>query len=870
MQARRQRTPPKGRVITFYSYKGGTGRSMAVANVAWLLAMSGERVLVVDWDLEAPGIHRYFHPLLEDKELLQTEGLLDFVEKLSTRAAMSSGPLNADEVDVIEYVTMLKWPANFPVSWEKFGERAAIDLLVAGRQGPLYGKRLNAFNWVDFYVKLGGRRLLSLARQQMRSLYDYVLIDSRTGVSDTSGICTVEMPDSLVVCFTLNDQSIIGASGVAHDVMNQREAYLAPTSAPTDSPQTSSAPTVPEVPFRVFPVPTRVEIGGEQAKLQIALALARKKFFPFVEYLSRDARSKYWGSVQLSYFPFYAFEEIPAVFGDPVHQQISLLTSIRQIARALTGNESLDLVPLADEDEEAERLRKEALGWYLRKPDSGVLDPVEMAQSTYDQSDSASQQLIRRVMLRLVQVGGSAPGLVTVEMGDLGKALEPMARRLADAGILQISGNSLFIADRKIIERWDRLSQWTKEDEALLIWRQALTVSARSWLQSGKDSSALLRGKLLFEAVDWAEKRPDELNEHELDFIATSKKGKGREASLVTWLLSGSHASLAVRLVSILLVISITMVIGLKASLVWSWLSDPVERLWAPAGEHWTVQSSGTTYDLYSVFGTRDGKRLWAVGESGTIMESGDGQHWDAQTSGTTNNLMSIIGTSDGKRLWAVGMSGTILESGDGQRWNAQTSGTTNDLYSVFLTGDGKRLWAVSKMGDILESGNGEDWTKTRIVNPNELWSVFGTSDGKRLWVVGQGGVILKSDGGQLWATQASGTANSLTSVFGTSNGQRLWAVGYLGTILKSDDGQHWAARTNGVPTLYSIFGTSDGKRLWAVGESGTIMESGDGEGWTQRNSGTTTMLRSVFGTSDGKRLWAVGFGGTILESHGR
>src|SRR5258706_15890618 len=99
MRMKRPATAPKGRVITFYSYKGGTGRSMALANVAWMLAMSGERVLVVDWDLEAPGIHRYFHPMLEDEELLETEGLLDFVEKLAMRAAMSSNPLSEAEVD---------------------------------------------------------------------------------------------------------------------------------------------------------------------------------------------------------------------------------------------------------------------------------------------------------------------------------------------------------------------------------------------------------------------------------------------------------------------------------------------------------------------------------------------------------------------------------------------------------------------------------------------------------------------------------------------------------------------------------------------------------------------------------------------------
>src|SRR5512134_20337 len=53
-------TKKPGLVYTFYSYKGGVGRSMALANVAALLAKWGRRVLVVDWDLEAPGLERYF------------------------------------------------------------------------------------------------------------------------------------------------------------------------------------------------------------------------------------------------------------------------------------------------------------------------------------------------------------------------------------------------------------------------------------------------------------------------------------------------------------------------------------------------------------------------------------------------------------------------------------------------------------------------------------------------------------------------------------------------------------------------------------------------------------------------------------------
>ena len=49
-----------GEVVTFYSYKGGVGRSLALANVAVLLAKWGYRTLVIDWDLESPSLEQCF------------------------------------------------------------------------------------------------------------------------------------------------------------------------------------------------------------------------------------------------------------------------------------------------------------------------------------------------------------------------------------------------------------------------------------------------------------------------------------------------------------------------------------------------------------------------------------------------------------------------------------------------------------------------------------------------------------------------------------------------------------------------------------------------------------------------------------------
>src|ERR1700730_129654 len=86
-----------GKIITFYSYKGGTGRTMALANTACLLTQDKEAidkrsVLLIDWDLEAPGLHRFFRDYLTlltngdgdpDEALNDKEGLIDVFWKLS-------------------------------------------------------------------------------------------------------------------------------------------------------------------------------------------------------------------------------------------------------------------------------------------------------------------------------------------------------------------------------------------------------------------------------------------------------------------------------------------------------------------------------------------------------------------------------------------------------------------------------------------------------------------------------------------------------------------------------------------------------------------------------------------------------------------
>src|SRR5262245_14102544 len=132
--------PQRGaRIITFYSYKGGAGRSMALANVAWILASNGRRVLVLDWDLEAPGLHRFFARFLTDSALAETEGLIEFIINFANHAATPREPESTDGgrawfeplASILPYAVSL---TNMPdVPGPLFQEPGTIDFVPAGR-----------------------------------------------------------------------------------------------------------------------------------------------------------------------------------------------------------------------------------------------------------------------------------------------------------------------------------------------------------------------------------------------------------------------------------------------------------------------------------------------------------------------------------------------------------------------------------------------------------------------------------------------------------------------------------------------------------------------------------------------------------------
>ncbi|MET7395356.1 FxSxx-COOH system tetratricopeptide repeat protein [Dactylosporangium sp. NPDC005572] len=296
--------PRNGRVITFYSYKGGCGRTMALANTAWALASNGYRVLAIDWDLESPGLHRYFQPFMRDPDLRRTEGLIELLQKYcnAAQAEVVGDDWMAEATRLSSASFSLKWPWTFP---------GVLDFIPAGKQDNQYSPKVSNFDWHLFWDKFAGEAFVRALGEAMRRDYDFVLVDSRTGLSDSAGILTMLLPDAVVNCFALNRQGVEGALMVAHTI-DGAERDIA-----------------------IYPLPGRVE-SGEQAKLQHGRDEAQRKFRQFTDKLDRDVED-YWSAVEVPYKPYYAYEEILAVFADRPKDASSVLAPYVALAGMLAG-----------------------------------------------------------------------------------------------------------------------------------------------------------------------------------------------------------------------------------------------------------------------------------------------------------------------------------------------------------------------------------------------------------------------------------------------------------------------------------------------------------------------------------------------------
>jgi len=174
--------------VVFFSIKGGVGRSTALAATAWSLAQEGKRVLVLDLDLESPGLSSALLPperqpkygitdwLVED---LVDNGDVIFESMIATSNLSHDGEIHvvpAHGADHGEYISKLG--------------RVWMPKLRTDKTREGWSSRLE--------------RLLN--DLEKRIVPDVVLIDSRSGIDEIASACITELGASLILLFALEGQ----------------------------------------------------------------------------------------------------------------------------------------------------------------------------------------------------------------------------------------------------------------------------------------------------------------------------------------------------------------------------------------------------------------------------------------------------------------------------------------------------------------------------------------------------------------------------------------------------------------------------------------------------------------------------------------
>ncbi|MDX6404591.1 MAG: hypothetical protein QOH70_2046 [Blastocatellia bacterium] len=556
---------------------------MALANIAEMLYNEGLKVLMVDFDLEAPGLEQYFYKKEEPKrhEAQRTRGVIDLL--LSYKNLRSLPPVNLPTDDTVSEPTARKRNEEsqektgasevtgqnenkfpYPVEpltnfmfhiYPKNANGGQLSLLPAGRRaGPeqaieagaasaadaaaggaiggedmaapdqgnrneaqspsdqrrkdeftLYADRVRSFAWDDFYINWNGEQFFDWFREKAVDFADVVLIDSRTGVAEMSGVCTYQLADAVVMFVAPNNQNIYGTRRVASSLINPSLV--------------SEGRKGRELSLML--VPTRVDVSSEKFFVDdfagrfrtIADTLNSKKLTfdedPFVD-------------LRIPYVSYYSFvDEIAAEDPDsPV--AVELVKAYKKICAKLAQLEPVGSklrakfeVKATDEPVTADRQNKIAERAYLRLK---------------SEAQERAPRILKR-LVRLSQRGENArdtPLRVSLEEFN-SVATEAEIKELADVGLVVFETDTgteetlIRISDEYFVQNWRRLRAWLDEDRDFLLWRQSLKTKLNEW-KITDDNSALLSGGSLTKAKAWHKERVVDLNLDEWLYIYQSTR----------------------------------------------------------------------------------------------------------------------------------------------------------------------------------------------------------------------------------------------------------------------------------------------------------------------------------------------------------
>ncbi|WP_200304031.1 KGGVGR-motif variant AAA ATPase [Streptomyces adelaidensis] len=203
-------------IIAFHSFKGGVGRTVHAVALADDLARSGHRVLLIDADLEAPGI-TWMHQAQGGTSDISYEDVL----------ALLHGTSDGDTASVAEIVRG-SLVGQFVVGTGP----GRLAILPATRRSRLGPPRIEP---VDLLTHDRSRYFLteSLAELASAAGLDTVIIDLRAGASELSAPVLLDPRVQRVFVTTLSSQSLDGTVRMIRQLGAKAPALLGQDPAPT-------------------------------------------------------------------------------------------------------------------------------------------------------------------------------------------------------------------------------------------------------------------------------------------------------------------------------------------------------------------------------------------------------------------------------------------------------------------------------------------------------------------------------------------------------------------------------------------------------------------------------------------------------------
>jgi WD40 repeat protein/energy-coupling factor transporter ATP-binding protein EcfA2 len=179
------------------------------------------------------------------------------------------------------------------------------------------------------------------------------------------------------------------------------------------------------------------------------------------------------------------------------------------------------------------------------------------AERAYAGFDASDQEIARRLLLRMVQVGqGSEHTRRRAQWSELmggrtGKERSAVLRVVGDlvtARLLTADESAVEITHEALLLHWPRLREWIETDRADLLTHQRLDEDAHAWQHEGRDQSYLYGGTRLGAAVGWADRNGHrrDLTEVELAFLDASVRRERRRTRSLYQVIAGLSALLLI------------------------------------------------------------------------------------------------------------------------------------------------------------------------------------------------------------------------------------------------------------------------------------------------------------------------------------